>query len=62
MAQLKAGVGASDTLFQHDRPNDVKRSRFDLSRITNFTADPGKVYSVSVWLEPLKPVALSRYS
>ena len=43
MAQLKAGVGASDTLFQHDRPNDVKRSRFDLSRITNFTADPGMI-------------------
>ena len=43
MAQLKAGVGASDTLFQHDRPNNVKRSRFDLSRITNFTADPGMI-------------------
>ena len=43
MAQLKAGVGASDTLFQHDRPNNVKRSRFDLSRFTNFTADPGMI-------------------
>lgn len=43
MAQLKAGVGASDTLFQHDRPNRPKRSRFDLSRITNFTADAGMI-------------------
>lgn len=43
MAQLKAGVGASDTLFQHERPNKPNRSRFDLSRITNFTADAGMI-------------------
>lgn len=43
MAQLKAGVGASDTLFQHDRPNKPNRSKFDLSRITNFTADAGMI-------------------
>lgn len=43
MSQLKAGVGASDTLFQHDRPNKPNRSRFDLSRITNFTADAGMI-------------------
>lgn len=43
MAQLKSGVGASDTLFQHDRPNRPNRSRFDLSRITNFTADAGMI-------------------
>lgn len=43
MAQLKAGVGASDTLFQHERPNKPNRSRQDLSRITNFTADPGMI-------------------
>ena len=43
MSQLRAGVGASDTLFQHDRPNKPNRSKFDLSRITNFTADPGMI-------------------
>lgn len=43
MSQLKAGVGASDTLFQHDRPNKPNRSKFDLSRITNFTCDAGMI-------------------
>lgn len=43
MSQLRAGVGASDTLFQHERPNKPNRSKFDLSRITNFTCDPGMI-------------------
>lgn len=43
MSQLKAGVGAADTLFQHQRPNNPKRSRFNLNRITNFTADGGMI-------------------
>lgn len=43
MNQLPAGVGASDSLFNHSRPNDVKRSRFDLSRITNLTLDSGMI-------------------
>lgn len=43
MSQLKAGVGAADTLFQHQRPNKPKRSRFNLNRITNFTADGGMI-------------------
>lgn len=43
MSQLRAGVGAADTLFQHQRPNNPKRSRFNLNRITNFTADGGMI-------------------
>lgn len=43
MSQLKAGVGASDTLFQHDKTASVRRSRFDLSRLTNFTCDAGMI-------------------
>lgn len=43
MAQLKAGVGAADTLFQHEKPNKPNRSAFDLSRITNFTCDAGMI-------------------
>lgn len=35
--------GASTTLFEHSRPNNVKRSKFDLSRITNFTMDAGMI-------------------
>ena len=33
--------GASNTLFQHDRPNVPKRSKFDLSRLINFSIDTG---------------------
>lgn len=33
--------GASSTLFQHDRPNQPKRSKFDLSRLINFSIDTG---------------------
>lgn len=43
MAQLKAGVGAADTLFQHEKPNKPNRSALDLSRITNFTCDAGMI-------------------
>lgn len=42
MNQVKS-TGASNTLFQHDRPNNPSRSRFDLSRITNITADVGQI-------------------
>ena len=31
--------GASSTLFNHSRPNKVNKSKFDLSRIVNLTAD-----------------------
>lgn len=33
--------GASNTLFQHERPNQPKRSKFDLSRLINFSIDTG---------------------
>lgn len=46
--QLPASSGASNTLFQHERPNNVNRSRFDLSRITNFTADAGMIIPFDV--------------
>lgn len=35
--------GASNTLFQHERPNVPKRSKFDISRIINLSGDPGMV-------------------
>lgn len=35
--------GASTTLFQHDRPNNPNRSKFDLSRLTNFSIDTGMI-------------------
>lgn len=35
--------GASDSLFSHSRPNEPKRSKFDLSRIVNFTMDTGMI-------------------
>lgn len=35
--------GASSTLFNHSRPNKVNKSKFDLSRIVNLTADPGMI-------------------
>lgn len=43
MSQLPAKVGASDTLFSHERPTSIRRSKFDLSRITNFTCDAGMI-------------------
>lgn len=43
MAQLRAGAGASDSLFQHERPNNPDMSRFDISRFTNFTCDAGMI-------------------
>lgn len=42
MNQVKSN-GASNTLFQHDRPNQPKRSKFDLSRIANISLDPGMI-------------------
>lgn len=42
MNQVKSN-GASNTLFQHDRPNQPKRSKFDLSRIVNISGDPGMI-------------------
>lgn len=42
MNQVK-GNGASTTLFQHDRPNKPRRSRFDLSRKANFSIDVGMI-------------------
>ena len=35
--------GASNTLFQHERPNEPKRQKFDLSRITNISLDTGMI-------------------
>ena len=35
--------GASSTLFNHSRPNKVNKSKFDLSRIVNLTADAGMI-------------------
>ncbi len=35
--------GASSTLFNHSRPNNVNKSKFDLSRIVNLTADAGMI-------------------
>ena len=43
MSQLPSDVGASNTLFNHSRPNKPNRSRFDLSRIANFTCDAGMI-------------------
>ena len=43
MSQLPARVGASSTLFTHDRPANPRRSKFDISRITNFTAEAGMI-------------------
>lgn len=40
---LKASSGADVRVFEHQRPNEPKRSRFDLSRITNFTCDSGMI-------------------
>lgn len=40
---LKASSGADVRVFEHQQPNKPKRSRFDLSRITNFTCDSGMI-------------------
>lgn len=42
MNQVKSN-GASNTLFQHDRPNAPDRSKFDISRVINITGDPGMI-------------------
>lgn len=41
MNSLKGG--ASSTLFNHSRPNKVDKSKFDISRIVNLTADAGMI-------------------
>lgn len=38
--------GASKTVFEHSDPNEVKQSRFDLSRIINATIDVGGIYPI----------------
>lgn len=43
MNQLPSKLGANNTLFQHDRPNQPNSSSFDLSRFTNFTLDAGMI-------------------
>lgn len=47
MNQVK-GSGASSTLFQHDRPNKPKISRFDLSRKVNFSIDTGMIVPIDL--------------
>ena len=42
MNQVK-GNGASQSLFNHSRPNNPNRSKFDLSRIVNFSLDTGMI-------------------
>ena len=41
--QVNPSFGASNSLFGVQKPNDVHRSKFDLSRIRSFTADPGMI-------------------
>lgn len=38
--------GASNSLFEHSRPNKPDSSRFDLSRLINLTADVGQIIPV----------------
>lgn len=42
MNQLKT-AGASNTLFNHSRPNKPNQSKFDLSRLQNFSIEPGMI-------------------
>lgn len=41
--QVNPSFGASNSLFGVQKPNDVHRSKFDLSRIRSFTAEPGMI-------------------
>lgn len=41
--QINAQAGSSNKIFQHEQPKNPNRSRFDLSRITNLTADSGMI-------------------
>lgn len=43
MAQIGAGAGSSNEIYKHEQPKQQKRSKFDLSRITNFTCDSGMI-------------------
>lgn len=43
MAQIGAGAGSSNGIYKHEQPKQQKRSKFDLSRITNFTCDSGMI-------------------
>ena len=52
MNQLKSVNGASDSKFNHSRPNRPDYSKFDLSRITNITANEGMIIPFD-WFETL---------
>lgn len=43
MAQIAAGAGANGGIYEHQQPKEQHRSKFDLSRITNLTADSGMI-------------------
>ena len=47
---LRASSGADLRVFDHQQANKPKRSRFDLSRITNFTCDSGMILPFD-WFE-----------
>lgn len=47
---LRASSGADLRVFDHQQANKPKRSRFDLSRITNFTCDSGMIVPFD-WFE-----------
>lgn len=46
MNQLSPVLGASDTRFNHSRPNNPDTSVFPYSRLTNLTADAGQIIPV----------------
>lgn len=52
MAQLGAGAGANGDIFAQDIAKNTQKSVFDLSRITNLTADAGMIIPFD-WLETL---------
>lgn len=47
---LRASSGSNLRVFDHQQANDPKRSRFDLSRITNYTCDSGMIVPFD-WFE-----------
>lgn len=47
---LRAGAGSDTKVFNSVEPNTPRRSRFDLSRITNFTCDSGMIIPFD-WFE-----------
>lgn len=52
MAQLNSNLGASNDVFHSVKPNNVNRSKFDLSRLTNLTCDSGMIVPFD-WFETL---------